>query len=111
MATRVIVSAAATVTATPWVPLDQHLHPFAVSIGVVKEGTGDVTYTVEHTFVDVMNGGTVTSADVFDHSTVSGKTGNIDSNYAFPVAAVRLHRTAGSGAAGLRLTILQAGDR
>lgn len=94
------------VSAYPWMPLDQHIAPFNVGFGVVKTGTGDITYTVQHTFNNVIAG---SAATAFDNSYVSGKTANADGNYAFPVAAIRLNVTAVSGVATAELTAWQAG--
>jgi hypothetical protein len=87
-----------------WVPLDHHLHPFAVGFGVVVGASG-TTYTVQHTFHDIF---IETSVIAYDHSDVSGETTNVDGNYAYPVAAVRL-TCAGSGDSAT-LRIYQAGN-
>lgn len=86
-----------------WIPLDIKANPFSVGFGVVATGT--VTYTVEHTFDDVQNA-TVTPT-AFPHASVAGETTNQDGNYAFPVRAVRVTVTAGSGSA--TLTMIQSG--
>ncbi|RJO72860.1 MAG: hypothetical protein C4523_02495 [Myxococcales bacterium] len=93
-------------TQSAWIPLDQHISPFNVGFGVVKSGTGDITYSVQHTFNDVLAGETATA---FDHSSVSGATGSVDGNYAYPVKAVRLNITAASGASSLQFYVIQAG--
>ena len=86
-----------------WIPLDHNVNPFNVGFGVVVSGT--VTYTVEHTFDDVQDPDVTPIA--FPHASVTGKTTNQDGNYAFPVRAVRLSVTAGTGTA--TLTVIQAG--
>lgn len=98
--------AVAGVSASRWIPLDTNLNPFNVGFGVVKTGNGDLTYTVQHTFSDI---NTDTSAQAFDHSQVSGRTSNIDGNYAFAVAAVRLNVTATSGTATAIMRVIQSG--
>lgn len=84
-----------------WIPLDFKQSPFNIGFGVVVNGT--VTYDVEHTFDDVYDP-TVTPV-AFDHSSIVAQTTNKDGNYAFPVRAIRLNNTAGTGAT--TITILQ----
>lgn len=83
-------------------PMNLDSTPFNVGFGVVV--TGDVTYTVQHTFD---NPWTTTSPTWFNHPTVADETGNADGNYAFPVAAIKVAVTAGTGTA--QLTVIQAG--
>lgn len=88
------------------IPLDNYISPFNVGFGVKVSGT--VTFTVQHTFDDVFAAGyTPASGTWFDHPTVSADSANTDGNYAFPVSAIRLNVTAGSGTA--TLTATQAG--
>lgn len=102
-ATRTLTSAA---SASTWIPMNQYAVPFNVGFGVVKTGTGDITFTVQHTFDNVLAGDTATA---FDHSEVSGQTASVDGNYAYPVAAIRLNVTAVSGVATAALRVKQAG--
>ena len=85
---------------TAWIPLDYKQSPFNVGFGVVVTGT--VTYDIEHTFEDVFS---VTSPTAFKHATLVSQTANKDGNYAFPIRAVRVNVTAGTGSA--TLTLLQ----
>lgn len=106
--TQVVVAG---VSASQWIPLDPHISPFNVgfSVAVTKPGGTDITYSVQHTFNDVLAG---SAATVFDNPFVSGQTTNQDGNYAFPVKAVRLSVTAVSGAGtSAELTVIQAGLR
>lgn len=75
--------------------------PFNVGFGVVI--TGEVTYTIQHTF-DNMGSGFVTW---FPHPTIAAKSDNQDGNYAFPVSGIKILVTAGTGTA--TATIIQAG--
>ncbi len=100
-------SGSAYVTSTPNIPLNQHVSPFAVGFGVEKTGNGYISFSVQHTFDDVLD--PAVSADWFDHSDVSGKTASIDGNYAFPVAAVRLTTVSASSSAKLTFWVRQAG--
>jgi hypothetical protein len=81
---------------------DTYISPFNVGFGVVATGT--VTYTVQHTFDNVQ---TVASPVWFSHPTIAAKSDNQDGNYAFPVAAVKVLVTAGTGTA--TMTLIQAG--
>jgi hypothetical protein len=98
--------AVAGVSASRWIPLDTNQNPFNVGFGVVKTGTGDITYSVQHTFHDLE---AETSAVAFDHSQASGRTSSIDGNYAFAVKGVRLNVTATSGTTTAILRLIQSG--
>ena len=91
------VTVAATGTSA-WIPLDPKQTPFNVGFGCVI--TGLPTYTVQHTFDNVLAGETATA---FDNATVAGETTNMDGNYAFPVAAIRLNVTAGTGSVTMKI--------
>lgn len=84
------------------IPMNLDSTPFNVGFGVTISGTP--TYTVQHTFD---NPWTTTSPVWFDHPTVAGETANADGNYAFPVAAIKVAVTSGTGTA--TLTVIQAG--
>lgn len=84
-----------------WIPMDYVQAPFAVGIGCVVTGT--VNFTVQHTFDNVQDSAVTPTA--FDHSTVAAKTANTDGNYAFPVRAVRLKQSSGSGS--VTMTVIQ----
>jgi hypothetical protein len=87
--------------------LDPHISPFAIGFGVVKIGSGDITFTVQHTFDNLY---AQTSGTWFDHSVVSGKTASIDGNYDKPVCAVRLLGAGPvSGTSTVVLKLFQAG--
>lgn len=86
---------------TAWFPVDYRQNPFNASFGCVINGT--VTYTVEHTFDDIFDSGVTPTA--FPNATVAGATANANGNYAFPIRAVRLNITAGTGS--VTLTWLQ----
>ena len=86
---------------TAWIPLDYKQNPFNIGLGIVVNGT--ITYDIEHTFDDVFNASVTPTA--FKHSTLVAHSANKDCNYAFPVRAVRVNNTAGTGST--TLTILQ----
>ena len=96
-----VVSQTNTGSSAP-IPMNLDSTPFNVGFGVTISGTP--TYTVQHTFD---NPWTTTSPVWFDHPTVAGETANADGNYAFPVAAIKVAVTSGTGTA--TLTVIQAG--
>jgi len=68
-------------------------------LGLEVTGTG--TYKVEHTFDNIQ---TDSSPTAFNHSVLTAITANVDSNYNFPVRAIRLTCTAWtSGSATLKI--------
>lgn len=75
--------------------------PFNVGFGVIV--TGDVNYTVQHTFDDPAVG----FSNWFPHPTIAGQTANADGNYAFPVTGIKVLVNSGDGSATLKL--VQAG--
>lgn len=85
------------------IPMNLDSTPFNVGFGVVIT-SGAPTYTVQHTFD---NPWTTDNPVWFDHPTVAGETTNQDGNYAFPVAAIKVAITSGTGA--VQLTVIQAG--
>ena len=107
----------ATVSATGasnWIPLNQYESPFNVGFGVTVIAPGvsaAVTpdFTVQHTFVDVLGGGSAGAGEIFDHPDASGQSSSIDGNYAFPVAAVRLNVSALATAGSVVFRVRQAG--
>lgn len=91
--------------ASAWHPLDYHREPFQVSVGV-DIGGGTLTYDLEYTYVNVRKGGIPAASEVYQKLT--GQTAGADTQFDFPVAAVRLNVTAyTSGEAVAR--VLQAG--
>lgn len=86
---------------TAWIPLDYKQNPFNIGLGIVVSGT--ITYDIEHTFDDVFD--TSVTPTAFKHSSLTAQTANKDGNYAFPVRAIRINNTAGTGST--TLTILQ----
>lgn len=87
-----------------WIPMDRHQTPFNVGFGVVIN-SGTATYTVEHTFTNVLDPNAPTPV-AFPNSTVAAQTANKDGNYAFPIAALRLNVTASSGGT-VSITLIQ----
>jgi len=71
-------------------------NPFAIGMGAIVSGT--VTYNVEHSFDPDSN-------EWFTHTNLVDKTVSCDGNYAFPIAALRLTITAGTGS--VKLTVIQ----
>jgi hypothetical protein len=100
MATPSIVTQTGTGTSA-WIPVDYTQANFGIGFGCVVSGT--VTYDVQHTFDNIQD--ISISPTAFTHSTVTGETANQDGNYAFPIRAIRLNVTAGSGS--VTITVLQ----
>ena len=87
--------------------MDQRRNPFQVGIGVSVAGT--VTYTVQHTFDDVFDPAyNPSTGNWFPHASLVNLTASGDGNYAFPITALRLNVTAGTGSAFMQ--VIQAGD-
>jgi hypothetical protein len=87
-------------------PLDHYISPFNVGFGAVVSGTA--TYNIQHTFDDVFSPTYVPASGTwFNHPNFTSATATGDGNYAFPVSAIRINITAGSGS--VNLTLIQAG--
>lgn len=91
-------------TVTGWIPLNLEANPFCVSLGYVKGASGAIAQ-VQHTFDDVSD--TSITPTVFAHDDLTAMTTDDEGNYAFPVSAVRLAITSGSGTSTLH--VLQTG--
>ena len=90
------------VTTSAAIPLDRHQAPFNVGIGCVIAG-GPPTYSVQHTFDDVQDSSVTPTW--FNNSGITDKVANTDGNIAFPVSAVRLNMTGGTGS--VTMTVIQ----
>jgi hypothetical protein len=80
---------------------DRFVTPFNIGLGCTVTGT--VNFDVQHTFDDVL---TINTPVWFANSGITGKTGNQDGNYAFPVIAISLLLNSGSGT--VKMTAIQA---
>ena len=86
--------------------MDYLVTPFNVGMGIAVTGT--VTYTVQHTFDDPFAATfTPASATWFTNASFTSTTANQDGNYAFPVRAIRINQSAGTGS--IIATLIQAG--
>lgn len=74
------------------------------NVGIAVVVTGSVTYTVEHTYDDVL---TVDAPTVFSHPTLVDKIAAAEGSYVTPIAFIRINVTVGTGTAVM--TFLQAG--
>src|SRR5262252_6474750 len=88
----VYITQAGTGASTP-LPVNWRQDPVNIGIGCVIT-SGTATYNVEHTFDDITVGA---PTNWFPNINISGATTNKDANYAFPIRAVRLNVTAGTG--------------
>lgn len=85
--------------------MDTYISPFNVGFGVVITGT--VSYSIQHTFD---NPQTVASPTWFTHpSFATAQTANLDGNYAFPVAAIKIITSSATNTGTVKLTVIQAG--
>lgn len=91
------------------IPMNTYASPFNVGFGVSVTGT--ITYKVQHTFDDIYSSTfNASTATWFEHPTTgsAGLSTATDGNYAFPVNAIRIITTAGTGSVTLKL--IQAGS-
>ena len=82
---------------------DRHVNPFNIGFGAVIATTAK--FTVQHTFQNPLESGTLTW---FAHEFVVGASANVDGNYAYPVAGIRAEISA-SNEGGVSVTFIQAG--
>lgn len=84
---------------------DRHITPFNIGFGAVIATTAK--FTVQHTFQDP---NTVSAGGLtwFSHEFAVDTNTNIDGNYAFPVAGIRVLCSAASEG-GVSVTFIQAG--
>ncbi len=91
---------------------DTSRNPFNIGFGCVVNST-NVTYNIEHTWdynpTGASSAFTSSLANWFQHSSVTGASTNANSNYAFPVTAIRLNVTAGSSTGTVMASFVQAG--
>ena len=81
--------------------MNTNISPFNVGFGVTV--SGNVTYSVQHTFDDPGEGFTTW----YSHPTIASKTDAQDGNYAFPVTGIKLLVASGNGTA--TISVVQAG--
>ena len=82
--------------------------PFNIGFGAIVTTTA--RFTIQHTFDNPLE----TSADAltwFPHDTVVAASADIDSNFAFPVAGIRVEASADNGGGSVSVTFIQAGIR
>lgn len=95
-------------TSSNWIPLDIHIKPFNIGIGVALSAGSTMTYQIEHTYDDVFSPSFNPATAEYLVNSAGAKSADFDFNYAFPVTAVRLTVTSyTSGTA--TMTIVQAG--
>ncbi len=99
-----VVTLSSATTSAPLV-MDRKQNPFNVGIGVTVTGTA--TYTVEHTFDDILGGVTPVW---LPNATLTAATTSQSGNYAFPVTAIRLNVTAWTSG-NVVMTVLQGSNQ
>ena len=87
------------------VPFDTHRNPFNVGIGCIVSGTA--TYTIQHTFDEVIIAGSTNNWFNHDDAGLVSTTVNANGNFAFPISAARINQTAGNGT--VTVTFRQSG--
>lgn len=100
-------------TVSDWIPLDIYQTPFNVGFGIVKDGDGDITFQIQHTFDDIFDPDV--SADRFVHADLTSQsTGanpfKVDGNYAFGIRAMRIAVVSASGSSRVTLKVVQVGS-
>lgn len=85
---------------------DRHLNPFNIGFGAIISTT--CKFTVQHTFKTTVS--EATAAEWFPHEFVVQASANIDGNYAFPIAGIRVEASA-ADEGGVSVTFIQAGVR
>jgi len=88
-----------------WFPVNYRGPDFNIGFGVDLSSDGNLTYTVQHTFHDVLASGFAEDdATKFNHESIAAKTVAADGNYTNPPTALRLAITAHTaGSANLRV--------
>lgn len=88
------------------IPQDTYIAPFELGIGVAVSGS--VTYSVEHTFDDIFAANYNPAFGTwFASPTIVSKNGDFYGSYNFPVSAVRLAVSSGTGTATMK--VIQSG--
>lgn len=85
-----------------WFPVDWYKLPVNISLHATVTGT--ITSTIEYTISDIYDPAVTPIA--FPVTGMSGITANTPGNVAFPIRAVRINNTAGTGTTSL--TIMQS---
>ena len=100
----VSASAAGNSHSAIYVP-DRHVNPFNIGFGATIATTA--RFTVQHTFQDPLQ---VTAGGLtwFPHEFVVGASANIDGNYAYPVAGIRVEISA-ADEGGVSTTFIESG--
>jgi len=88
-----------------WYVVNYRGQEFNVGFGCEISSGGSLTYTVQHTFNNVLATGFIEDdATVYNNASVAGETTNQDGNYTNPPTAIRLAVTAyTSGSATIRI--------
>ena len=101
MARAIVVTQSGT-GSSPWAMVDHHLNPFNIGVGCVVTGT--VTYNIQYTYDNPEFNNSPTA---FTHEVLQNQTTSQAGNFDFPVYAVRVNISGGSGS--VTVTFLQSG--
>ena len=92
-----------------WLPLNYRGPDFNVGLGADISTGAVLTYTVQHTFDDVLVAGFAENdAVTFNHDTMTAQTGNSDGNYINPPVATRMAITVHTSGS-VNYNVIQAG--
>lgn len=112
-----VTLASSNAQSTPWMP-DYGQNPFSVGVSVVASCSGNIVYTVQHTFDPLffdsqIAGTSVVAASLatwHNHPTLTAVSClSVDTTYTSPVLGIRIVSTAGSTASTVRMTLVQTG--
>lgn len=100
-------AAIASVAASPWIPLDNNVNPWAVSAEVTISGGASLTYSVEVTYDDLFDS-SVTPVAFPAPAALTTQTANAAAALPNPVTGVRLNVTIRASGSAV-LTVIQQG--
>ena len=101
-----IISQTGVGTSVPF-PVDWRQQNFQVSL--ICEAVGTVTYTIEHTLDNIIDGKLTTTPVWVPKSDLTGKTATAEGSYLSPITAFRINVTAGTGTVNVRF-VQQSGS-
>lgn len=101
-----IISQTGVGTSAPF-PVDWRQQNFQITL--ICEAVGTVTYTIEHTADNIIDGRETATPVWMPHATLAAKTTTAEGNYTSPITAFRVNVTAGTGTVKVRF-VQQSGS-
>lgn len=80
--------------ASAWIPVNWRQDDFNLGITCTITSGATLTYDVELTSINVLNGDTVNTQDIFTHASLASETTSQSGTQTEPVTAVRINVTA-----------------